>query len=148
MTAQTTTRTPASGTRVAPMIVVIIAILAFAAGLALAQVVAPSTASTAAAAADPVTVVAGAVAAGHGPGRRELARRLPEPEHRRRVTGRTRRPTSAHARSRRVATADVGGSPRRRPPARRRGYCWPERTASSTSRIASVTTRACSRPGQ
>ena len=45
MTAQTTTRTPAAGTRVAPMIVVIIAILAFAAGLALAQVVAPGTAS-------------------------------------------------------------------------------------------------------
>jgi hypothetical protein len=58
MTAQTTARTPAAGTRVAPMIVVIIAIVAFAAGLALAQVVAPAKASSVVA--DPLTVGPGA----------------------------------------------------------------------------------------
>lgn len=41
MTAQTTTRSAATGVRIAPLLVVIIAILAFGAGLAVAQVAAP-----------------------------------------------------------------------------------------------------------
>ena len=41
MTVQTTTRPAASGVRIAPMLVVIIAILAFAGGVAVAQVAAP-----------------------------------------------------------------------------------------------------------
>ena len=112
MTAQTTTRTPAAGTRVAPMIVVIIAILAFAAGLALAQVVAPGTASC--------CRRRPPIRSRSSPMRRSRSRPrppgtwpggLPEPQHRRRVrdgVGSGQRRSARSACSRRVETADVG----------------------------------------
>ena len=49
MTAQTTTRPAASGPRIAPLLVVIIAILAFAGGVAVAQVIRGETSAQAAA---------------------------------------------------------------------------------------------------
>jgi len=64
VTAQMTTQPADTGTRVAPTFVVIVAVLAFAAGLALAQVVAPTAArSTAAAVAVPAAQAATAAVA-------------------------------------------------------------------------------------
>jgi len=56
MTAQSTTQRPTTGIRVAPMLVVIIAIIAFATGLAIARVAAPATAAVAPQAAAPVSI--------------------------------------------------------------------------------------------